>query len=110
MSNVSRSDVIISYVMFKTSSAGMEDMEKLRVIFKLNHSRDGQWLIQAFCPDHKIEYVVGFKSDDEAWQWISGPQSKEWARMRGYGGHMPTDCPEADQEAPNQDRGLHRCP
>ncbi len=59
-------------------------MDKLRVVFKLNHSRDGQWHVQAFCPDDKIEYVLGFKSDDEAWQWISGPQSKEWARMRGY--------------------------
>jgi hypothetical protein len=59
-------------------------MEKLRVIFKLNHSRGGDWQIQVFCPDREIEYVVGFKTDDEAWDWINGPKSKEWARMHGY--------------------------
>jgi hypothetical protein len=36
-------------------------MEKRRVVFKLNNSRGGDWQIQVFCPDRKIEYVVGFK-------------------------------------------------
>ena len=50
-------------------------MKKSRVIFKLTNSRGGEWQIQAFCPHGKIEYVVGFKTDDEAWDWISGPKS-----------------------------------
>ena len=59
-------------------------MGKLRVVFKLNNSRGGDWQVQLFCPNRQIEYVVGFKTDDEAWDWISGPKSKEWARVHGY--------------------------
>jgi hypothetical protein len=59
-------------------------MCKLRVVFKLNRSRDGEWQIQVFRPDQKIEYVLGFKSDDEAWDWVNGPGSKDWTRIRGY--------------------------
>jgi hypothetical protein len=58
-------------------------MGKQRVVFKLNNSKGGEWQIQAFCPGREIEYVVGFKTDDEAWDWISGPKSQEWARVRG---------------------------
>jgi hypothetical protein len=59
-------------------------MEKLRVVFKLCNSRGGEWQIQAFCPDGTIEYVVGLQADDDAWDWISGPKSNEWAWVRGY--------------------------
>ncbi len=67
-------------------AAGLEAAKhaELAVVFRLSFSKGGDWLIQAFCPDGIIEYVVGFKSDDEAWDWISGPKSKEWAGMHGY--------------------------
>jgi hypothetical protein len=59
-------------------------MGKLRVVFKLKNPRGGDWQVQLFCPDRQIEYVVSFKPDDEAWDWISGPKFKEWARVHGY--------------------------
>jgi hypothetical protein len=60
-------------------------MKKLRVIFSMKYSRgNGEWQVQAMCPDRVIEYITGFKSGDEAWDWISGPKSKEWAGVRGY--------------------------
>jgi hypothetical protein len=59
-------------------------MGKYRVIFMLKHSKGGDWQIQAFCPTGEIEHVVGFKTDVEAWDWISGPKSKEWASARGH--------------------------
>jgi hypothetical protein len=59
-------------------------MGKLRVIFMLKNSKGGDWQIQAFCPHGVIEHILGFKTDEEAWDWISGPQSKEWSSARGY--------------------------
>jgi hypothetical protein len=59
-------------------------MRKSRVIFMLKNSKGGEWQIQAFCPGGVIEYIVGFKTDDEASDWINGPQSKEWANAHGH--------------------------
>ena len=55
-----------------------------RVIFKHQRITDGDWQIQAHCPDAEIQYVSGFKSKAEIVEWLAGAGKIKWLRSHGY--------------------------
>jgi hypothetical protein len=55
-----------------------------RVIFKHQRITDGDWQIQAHCPEAEIQYVNGFKSKAEIDEWLAGAGKIKWLRSHGY--------------------------
>jgi hypothetical protein len=58
--------------------------EPARSIFVPQYLGEGDWQIQAQCPESVIKYIIGFKSEAEALAWIGGSQSRDWLRKQGY--------------------------
>jgi hypothetical protein len=55
-----------------------------RVIFKSQRIAEGDWQIQAHCPEAEIRYVKGFKSKAEIDEWLAGSRRIDWLRSQGY--------------------------
>lgn len=55
-----------------------------RVIFKPERITEGDWQIQAHCPEAEIIYVKGFKAKTEIEEWLSGDGKLRWLRSKGY--------------------------
>jgi hypothetical protein len=62
--------------------AGM--VKSPRVIFKHHRIADGDWQIQAHCPEAEIQYVSGFKSKAEIDEWLAGVSKINWLRSHDY--------------------------
>jgi hypothetical protein len=59
-------------------------MAEPHVIFEPQQIGD-EWQIRAHCPGAVLEYVTGFKSEQDAKDWIANPaMTKRWLRKRGY--------------------------
>lgn len=55
-----------------------------RVIFKMQRIIEGDWQIQAHCPEGEIQYIKGFKSKAEIDEWLAGSRRIDWLRSQGY--------------------------
>ena len=55
-----------------------------RVIFKPERIAEGDWQIQAHCPDAEIAYVKGFQDKVAIDEWLAGDGKIKWLRARGY--------------------------
>jgi hypothetical protein len=53
-------------------------------IFNPRPCEDGSWLIEALCPNGKIELVTGFKSKKEIEEWLASARCQSWLRARGF--------------------------
>ena len=42
------------------------------------------WEIVAHCPKGTVDFIEGFKNEEEATTWISGGESLKWIRAQGY--------------------------
>jgi hypothetical protein len=45
---------------------------------------EGDWQIQAHCPEGDIRYINGFKSKAEIDDWMTGTRRIDWLRSQGY--------------------------
>jgi len=59
-------------------------MAKSKVIFKPQRIAEGEWQIQAHCPDGQIRDIKGFKTKSEIDEWIGGSRRIDWLRSQGY--------------------------
>jgi hypothetical protein len=59
-------------------------MAKPRVVFKMERIAEGDWQIQAHCPEGDIRYINGFKSKAEIDDWMTGSRRIDWLRSQGY--------------------------
>lgn len=55
-----------------------------RVTFKMEQISEGDWQIQAHCPDGEIRYIKGLKSKAEVDEWLNGSRRIAWLRSQGY--------------------------
>ena len=55
-----------------------------KVIFKPQRIEEGDWQIQAHCPDAEIRLIKGFKSKAEIDDWMGGTRRIDWLRSQGY--------------------------
>jgi hypothetical protein len=63
----------------------LSDMVKSpRVIFKHQRIADGDWQIQAHCPEVEIQYVSGFKGKAEIDERLAGAGKINWLRSNDY--------------------------
>jgi hypothetical protein len=60
------------------------DRPRPKVIFEPQYIAEGEWQIRAHYPEAVIEYISGFKSEDEANGWIRSICKHTWLRERGY--------------------------
>ena len=42
------------------------------------------WEIVAHCPRGVVDFIEGFKNEEEAIAWISGGESLKWIEAHGY--------------------------
>ena len=59
-------------------------MAKARVVFKMQRVDEGDWQIQAHCPEGDIRYVKGLKSKEDVDDWLNGSRRIDWLRSQGY--------------------------
>jgi hypothetical protein len=55
-----------------------------RVIFKPQRIADGDWQIQAHCPEAEILSINGFKDKAAIDEWLAGDGKIRWLRSQGY--------------------------
>jgi len=55
-----------------------------RVIFSRKRIAEGDWQIEAHCPDAEVRYIKGLKSKAEADEWLDGERKIAWLRSQGY--------------------------
>jgi len=55
-----------------------------RVIFTQQRIAEGNWQIQADCPEAEIQYVKGFKDKAEIEEWLAGAGKVKWLNSLGY--------------------------
>jgi hypothetical protein len=44
----------------------------------------GEWQLVAAFPNGLTVNITGFKTEDEAKQWLGSPRRMEWVRAHGY--------------------------
>ncbi|MBA2397162.1 MAG: hypothetical protein H0V72_00345 [Bradyrhizobium sp.] len=42
------------------------------------------WEIVAHCPKKTVDFIEGFKNEEDALAWISGSESVKWIKAQGY--------------------------
>ncbi|MGZ5865663.1 MAG: hypothetical protein ACXWKC_09785 [Xanthobacteraceae bacterium] len=55
-----------------------------RVIFKFKRIAEGDWQIEAHCPNAEVKYIDGFKDKAEVDSWLNGTLRIDWLRAQGY--------------------------
>jgi hypothetical protein len=55
-----------------------------RVVFKPKRIAEGDWQIEAHCPETEIRSVPGFKNKAEIDEWLAGEGKLRWLRAQGY--------------------------
>jgi hypothetical protein len=55
-------------------------MSKARVEFKYKRIAEGEWQIEAHCPDGELRHIKGFKSKAEIDEWLQGSRRIDWLR------------------------------
>jgi hypothetical protein len=55
-----------------------------RVVFKFKRIDEGNWQIEAHCPDTEVRYVNGLKDKADVDEWLAGTRKIAWLRSQGY--------------------------
>jgi hypothetical protein len=58
--------------------------KKSRVIFKVKRIDEGDWQIEAHCPEAEIRYVKGLRDKADVDEWLNGSRKIDWLRSQGY--------------------------
>ncbi len=58
--------------------------KKPRVTFKFKRIEDGEWQIEAHCPNEEVRYIKGLKDKAEVDAWLTGSKRIDWLRSQGY--------------------------
>ena len=54
------------------------------MIFKMKRVQEGDWQIEAHCPDIEIRYIKGFTDKAGIDEWLAGTSRIDWLRSQGY--------------------------
>jgi hypothetical protein len=60
------------------------DFSGAPIFFNPRPREDGDWQIEALCPDGQIELVTGFKNKKEIVEWLASRGCQSWLRARGF--------------------------
>jgi len=57
---------------------------RVKVIFKPKRIAEGDWQIEAHCPEAEIRYIKGLQSKADVDEWMQGTRRIDWLRSQGY--------------------------